>query len=127
MLITTILHTETINGKETITQSFEGSLQQQGDLILLTYEEPEHGTTRLFIGSDHARLVRRGAFATQMLFQPQATTHSPYRTPNGTFEIGIHTTLLQHHSTPKGHTLCAHYTLSLNGEEVAKNILEVRY
>lgn len=127
MLITTHLTTDTANGKDCITQSFEGTIQQQGSLTLLTYEEPEHGTTRLFIGEGHARLVRKGAFAMQMVFQPQTTTNSLYHTPNGTFELGIHTTLLQHHSTPEGNKLLVHYTLSLNGEKVAKNELEVRY
>ena len=60
MRITTILTTETINGTEVIKQSFEGVLQRQGGLTLLTYEEPEHGTTRLFIGDGHARIYKQG-------------------------------------------------------------------
>ena len=126
MRITTILTTETINGTEVITQSFEGNLQQQGGLKLITYEEPEHGTTRLCISNGHARLVRKGKFTTQMVFQPEATTHNWYHTPNGSFEMGIHTTLLQYNETPQSATFCAHYGLTLNGEKVAENKLEIR-
>jgi uncharacterized beta-barrel protein YwiB (DUF1934 family) len=127
MRITTILTTETINGTEVIKQSFEGTLQRQGGLTLLTYEEPEHGTTRLFIGDGHARLVRKGRLTTQMVFQPETTTHNWYHTPNGSFEMEIHTTLFQHHEAPSESRFCAHYTLALNGEQVAKNKLEIRY
>ena len=126
MRITTILTTETINGTEVIKQSFEGILQRQGNLTLLTYEEPEHGTTRLFIGDGHARLVRKGRLTTQMVFQPETTTHNWYHTPNGSFEMEIHTTLLQYNETPQSATFCAHYGLTLNGEKVAENKLEIR-
>ena len=126
MRITTILTTETINGTEVITQSFEGTLQRQGGLTLLTYEEPEHGTTRLFISESHARLVRKGKFTTQMVFQPETVTHNWYHTPNGSFEMEIHTTLLQYGETSQCTTFCAHYELTMNGEKVAKNKLEIR-
>lgn len=127
MLITTTLTTHTSNGTETITQTFQGALQQQGALTLLTYDDPELGATRLFITEDRVRLVRKGAFTTQMIFQPSATTHNDYHSPGGTFDLGIHTTLLHHNLTPISGTLTAHYTLFLNGEEVAQNELTVKW
>ena len=123
MHITTTLITETPNGKETISQTFEGTLQQQGGLTLLTYNAPELGATRLFIHPDRVKLVRKGAFTTQMIFQPNATTHSDYHTPNGTFDMGITTTLL----TQTPNTLNIHYTLHLNGEAVAQNELTLKW
>lgn len=127
MRITTTLTTTTINGTETITNSFNGTLQQQGALTLLTYDDPELGATRIFITEDRVRIVRKGAFTTQMVLLPNATTHSPYHTPSGTFDLGIHTTLLHHNLTPISGTLTAHYTLFLNGEEVAQNELRVKW
>ena len=125
MQITTTLITETTNGTEEITQTFQGTLQQQGALTLLTYDDPELGATRIFITEDRVRIVRKGTFTTQMVFLPNATTHSPYHTPGGTFDLGIHTTHLHH--SPTNNTLTAHYTLYLNGEEVAQNELRVRW
>lgn len=127
MLITTTLTTHTSNGTETIAQTFQGALQQQGALTLLTYNDPELGATRLFITEDRVRIVRKGAFTTQMIFLPYATTHNDYHSPGGTFAIGIHTTLLNHNLTPISGTLTAHYTLFLNGEEVAQNELTVKW
>lgn len=125
MRITTTLTTTTINGTEEITQTFQGTLQQQGALTLLTYDDPELGATRIFITEDRVRIVRKGAFTTQMVLLPNATTHSPYHTPGGTFDLGIHTTHLHH--SPTNNTLTAHYTLYLNGEEVAQNELRVKW
>ena len=125
MRITTTLTTTTINGTETITNSFNGTLQQQDALTLLTYDDPELGATRIFITEDRVRIVRKGAFTTQMVLLPNATTHSPYHTPGGTFDLGIHTTHL--HYSPTNNTLTAHYTLYLNGEEVALNELRVKW
>lgn len=127
MLITTTLTTHTSNGTETITQTFQGALQQQGVLTLLTYDDPELGATRLFITEDRVRIVRKGDFTTQMIFLPNATTHNDYHSPGGTFDLGIHTTLLHHNLTPISGTLTAHYTLFLNGEEVAQNELTVKW
>ena len=127
MLITTTLTTHTSNGTETITQTFQGTLQQQGGLTLLTYADPELGATRLFVHPDRVRLVRKGAFTTQMVFLPNATTHNDYHSPGGTFDLGIHTTLLHHDLTPISGTLTAHYTLFLNGEEAAQNELTVKW
>ena len=127
MQITTTLITETTNGTEEITQTFQGTLQQQGVLTLLTYDDPELGATRIFITEDRVRIVRKGTFTTQMVFLPNATTHSPYHTPGGTFDLGIHTTLLHHNLTPISGTLTAHYTLFLNGEEAAQNELTVKW
>ena len=127
MLITTTLTTHTSNGTETITQTFQGALQQQGALTLLTYDDPELGATRLFITEDRVRLVRKGAFTTQMIFLPSATTHNDYHSPAGVFDLGIHTTLLNHSITSTRGTLTARYTLYLNGEEVAQNELTVKW
>lgn len=127
MQITTTLITETTNGTEEITQTFQGTLQHQGNLTLLTYDDPELGATRLFINEDRVRLVRKGAFTTQMVFLPNATTHSAYHTPGGTFDLGIHTTLLRYTPTSTGGTLTIHYSLHLNGEEVALNELAVAW
>ena len=127
MLITTSLTTHTSNGTETIAQTFQGTLQQQGALTLLTYDDPELGATRLFITEDRVRIVRKGAFTTQMIFLPNATTHNDYHSPGGTLDLGIHTTLLHHNLTPISGTLTAHYTLFLNGEEVAQNELRVKW
>lgn len=121
--ITTTLITETPNGKETITQTFQGTLQQQGGLTLLTYDDPELGATRLFVHPDRVRLVRKGAFTTQMVFLPNATTHNDYHSPGGVFDLAIQTTHFHLCATPPNRKLELHYTLSINGEEVAQNQL----
>lgn len=125
--ITTTLITETPNGKETITQTFQGTLQQQGGLTLLTYDDPELGATRLFVHPDRVRLVRKGAFTTQMFFLPNATTHNDYHSPGGVFDLAIQTTYFHLCATPPNRQLELHYTLSINGEEVAQNQLTVEF
>lgn len=127
MHITTTLVTETPNGKETITQTFQGTLQQQGGLMLLAYDDPELGVTRLFIHPDRARLVRKGAFTTQMIFLPNATTHNDYHSPGGAFDLAIQTTSFRLCPTPPNRCLELHYTLSINDEEVAQNQLIVEF
>ena len=127
MLITTSLTTHTSNGTETITQTFQGTLQQQGGLTLLTYDDPELGATRLFIHPDRVKLVRKGAFTTQMVFLPNATTHSDYHSPGGVFDLAIQTTYFHLCATPPNRKLELHYTLSINGEEVAQNQLTVEF
>ena len=127
MLITTTLTTHTSNGTETITQTFQGTLQQQGGLTLLTYDDPELGATRLFIHPDRVKLVRKGAFTTQMVFLPNATTHSDYHSPGGVFDLAIQTTYFHLCATPPNRKLELHYTLSINGEEVAQNQLTVEF
>ena len=127
MLITTTLTTHTSNGTETITQTFQGTLQQQGGLTLLTYDDPELGATRLFVHPDRVRLVRKGAFSTQMVFLPNATTHNDYHSPGGVFDLAIQTTQFHLCATPPNRTLELHYTLSINGEEVAQNQLTVEF
>ena len=125
MLITTTLTTHTTNGTETITQTFQGTLQQQGGLTLLTYDDPELGATRLFVHPDRVRLVRKGAFTTQMIFLPNATTHNDYHSPGGVFDLAIQTTHFHLCATPPNRQLELHYTLSINGEKVAQNQLAV--
>lgn len=127
MLITTTLTTHTTNGTETITQTFQGTLQQQGALTLLTYDDPELGATRLFITEDRVRIVRKGAFTTQMVFLPNATTHNDYHSPGGVFDLAIQTTYFHLCATPPNRKLELHYTLSINGEEVAQNQLTVEF
>ena len=127
MLITTSLTTHTTNGTETITQTFQGTLQQQGGLTLLTYDDPELGATRLFVHPDRVRLVRKGAFTTQMVFLPNATTHNDYHSPGGVFDLAIQTTHFHLCATPPNRQLELHYTLSINGEEVAQNQLTVEF
>ena len=127
MLITTSLTTHTSNGTETITQTFQGTLQQQGGLTLLTYDDPELGATRLFIHPDRVKLVRKGAFTTQMVFLPNATTHSDYHSPGGVFDLAIQTTYFHLCATPPNRKLELHYTLSINGEEIAQNQLTVEF
>ena len=127
MLITTTLTTHTSNGTETITQTFQGALQQQGGLTLLTYDDPELGATRLFVHPDRVRLVRKGAFTTQMVFLPNATTHNDYHSPGGVFDLAIQTTYFHLCATPPNRKLELHYTLSINGEEVAQNQLTVEF
>ena len=127
MLITTTLTTHTSNGTETITQTFQGTLQQQGGLTLLTYDDPELGATRLFVHPDRVRLVRKGAFTTQMVFLPNATTHNDYHSPGGVFDLAIQTTHFHLCATPPNRQLELHYTLSINGEEVAQNQLTVEF
>ena len=127
MLITTSLTTHTSNGTETITQTFQGTLQQQGGLTLLTYDDPELGATRLFVHPDRVRLVRKGAFTTQMVFLPNATTHNDYHSPGGVFDLAIQTTYFHLCATPPNRNLELHYTLSINGEEVAQNQLTVEF
>ena len=127
MQITTTLVTETVNGKETITQTFQGTLQQQGGLMLLTYDDPELGATRLFIHPDRAKLVRTGAFTTQMVFLPNATTHNDYHSPGGVFDLAIHTTLFHLCTAMPNRRLNLHYALSINNEEVASNKLTVEF
>ena len=127
MLITTSLTTHTSNGTETITQTFQGALQQQGGLTLLTYDDPELGATRLFVHPDRVRLVRKGAFTTQMIFLPNATTHNDYHSPGGVFDLAIQTTHFHLCATPPNRQLELHYTLSINGEEVAQNQLTVEF
>lgn len=127
MLITTTLTTHTSNGTETITQTFQGTLQQQGEFTLLTYDDPELGATRLFVHPDRVRLVRKGAFTTQMVFLPNATTHNDYHSPGGVFDLAIQTTHFHLCTTPPNRKLELHYTLSINGEEVAQNQLTVEF
>ena len=127
MLITTTLTTHTSNGTETITQTFQGTLQQQGGLTLLTYDDPELGATRLFVHPDRVRLVRKGASTTQMIFLPNATTHNDYHSPGGVFDLAIQTTHFHLCATPPNRQLELHYTLSINGEEVAQNQLTVEF
>ena len=127
MLITTTLTTHTSNGTETITQTFQGTLQQQGEFTLLTYDDPELGATRLFVHPDRVRLVRKGAFTTQMVFLPNATTHNDYHSPGGVFDLAIQTTYFHLCATPPNRNLELHYTLSINGEEVAQNQLTVEF
>ena len=127
MLITTTLTTHTANGTETIAQTFQGALQQQGGLTLLTYDDPELGATRLFVHPDRVRLVRKGAFTTQMVFLPNATTHNDYHSPGGVFDLAIQTTYFHLCATPPNRNLELHYTLSINGEEVAQNQLTVEF
>ena len=127
MLITTTLTTHTSNGTETITQTFQGTLQQQGGLTLLTYDDPELGATRLFVHPDRVRLVRKGAFTTQMVFLPNATTHNDYHSPGGVFDLAIQTTYFHLNPTPPNRHLELHYTLSINDEEVAQNQLTVEF
>ena len=127
MLITTTLTTHTSNGTETITQTFQGTLQQQGGLTLLTYDDHELGATRLFVHPDRVRLVRKGAFTTQMVFLPNATTHNDYHSPGGVFDLAIQTTYFHLCATPPNRNLELHYTLSINGEEVAQNQLTVEF
>ena len=127
MLITTTLTTHTTNGTETITQTFQGTLQQQGALTLLTYDDPELGATRLFITEDRVRIVRKGAFTTQMVFLPNATTHNDYHSPGGVFDLATQTTYFHLCATPPNRKLELHYTLSINGEEVAQNQLTVEF
>ena len=127
MLITTTLTTHTANGTETIAQTFQGALQQQGGLTLLTYDDPELGATRLFVHPDRVRLVRKGAFTTQIVFLPNATTHNDYHSPGGVFDLTIQTTYFHLCATPPNRKLELHYTLSINGEEVAQNQLTVEF
>lgn len=127
MLITTTLITETPNGKETITQTFQGTLQQQGGLMLLDYDDPELGATRLFIHPDRAKLVRKGAFTTQLIFLPDATTHNDYHSPGGVFDLAIQTTCFRLCPTSPDRCLELHYALSINDEEVAQNKLIVTF
>ena len=127
MQITTSLTTTTLNGEETIVKTFQGTLQTQGGLTLLTYEDPELGLTRLFYTEDSLRLVRKGRFSTQMVFLPHGVTHSDYHTPNGTFDLEVHTALLRCTTTPDGGQFAVHYNLFLSGEEVAKNKLTIDY
>lgn len=127
MQITTSLTTTTLNGDETIVKTFKGTLQTQGGLTLLTYEDPELGVTRLFYTEDRLRLVRKGRFSTQMVFLPDGVTRSDYHTPNGTFELELHTTYLHYSATADSGRFSAHYTLFLNGEEMAKNKLTIDY
>ena len=125
MQITTTLVTETSNGKERITQTFQGTLQQQGEFMLLSYDDPELGATRLFIHPDRVKLVRKGAFTTQMIFLPNVTTHSEYHSPGGVFDLAIQTTFFNLSPTLPDRQLELHYNLSINGEEAAQNQLTV--
>ena len=125
MQITTTLTTETPNGKETITQTFQGTLQQQGEFMLLSYDDPELGATRLFIHPDRVKLVRKGAFTTQMIFLPNVTTHSEYHSPGGVFDLAIQTTFFNLSPTLPDRQLELHYILCINGEEAAQNQLTV--
>ena len=127
MQITTTLVTETSNGKERITQTFQGTLQQQGEFMLLSYDDPKLGATRLFIHPDRVKLVRKGAFTTQMVFLPNATTHSEYHSPGGVFDLAIQTSFFNLSSTLPDRQLELHYNLSINGEEVAQNQLTVTF
>lgn len=127
MHITTTLITETPNGKETIAQTFQGTLQQQGSLMLLAYDDPELGATRLFIHPDRARLVRKGNFTTQMVFLPNSTTHNDYHNPGGVFDLAIKTTHFCLCATPPNRYLELHYALIINEEEVAQNKLTIEF
>lgn len=118
-------------GEEPIELLTVGTLEREGDVLTVVYEEVFEGleelptTNTVRIEKDFFTVQKTGAVDVTMVFDPGKMSVSPYETPFGAIEMGFLTNHLVMDRTEEKIHLVAEYTLAMNGENAADCVLEM--
>lgn len=108
-----------------------GTLEEQGDTLIFSYEDTEAtgfagSTTKVTVtGNRIVTILRSGTASSNLVLEPKKKHFCLYRTPYGTMTIGVLGKYVQIEKTEDRGTLNLAYHLDINGTYVSDNVLEL--
>lgn len=114
---------------------YVGEMFEEDDFVCVAYDEvvgfDESGDEeqmvhyKVRVKDNEAEIIKTGESESHMLFVPNKTTHTLYKTPYGNLEFGIFTDHFERNIHENGFSLALQYQLEMNQLYVDTNIVNI--
>ena len=123
------LHVDAYEESGTVEKLIPAEYYERGGSHYLFFaEEEESGEqtkTRMKFGADKLELVRQGSITTRMVFEKSKLHMTDYRTPFGSFLLGIRTEKVLLEEQERMLKVLVQYRLEMNGEHASDSRIEL--
>ncbi len=126
--VETLLVSTTENGEDILRSEAQGGCLIEDDGLMVRYAEMQNnGTATLVLTDSLADLRRQGDTSSRLTFVEGKLIDCFYRTPQGELSLSLYTHSQQFAVDAQGGHFEARYTLLAAGQQVADNVLTVKW